>query len=99
MLCFSDPDGTALSLVETTRERRSEQASQNSVVDLALRGLHGVTLNVREEDATIDILQKVFDFRLVSHGHGTIRLVAHDGPGGTITLRMIGKSSRGRLGG
>lgn len=28
-----------------------------------------------------------------------MRFVAHDGPGGTITLRMIGKSSRGRLGG
>jgi glyoxalase family protein len=98
MLCFADPDGTALSLVETW-EGRSGQGGQNSVVDLALRGLHGVTLNVREEDATIDILQKVFDFRLVSHRDGAMRLVAHDGPGGTITLRMIGKSSRGRLGG
>jgi len=97
-LCFSDPDGTALSLIETW-EGRSGQANPNSRADLALRGLHGVTLNVREEDETIDILQKVFDFQLVSQRNGAMRFVAHDGPGGTITLRMIGKSSRGRLGG
>ncbi|PIT04787.1 dioxygenase [Bradyrhizobium nitroreducens] len=96
-LCFSDPDGTALSLIETW-EGRSGQADPNKA-DLALRGLHGVTLNVREEDETIDILQKVFDFQLVSQRNGAMRFVAHDGPGGTITLRMIGKSSRGRLGG
>ena len=61
VLCFADPDGTALSLVET-REEKLGQAGQNSMTDCALRGLHGVTLNVREEDATIDILQKVFDY-------------------------------------
>jgi glyoxalase family protein len=98
MLCFADPDGTALSLVETW-EAKSGQAGQNSMADRTLRGLHGVTLNVREEDATIDILQKVFDFQLVSQKDGTMRFLAHEGPGGTITLRMIGKSSRGRLGG
>lgn len=98
VLCFADPDGTALSLIETW-DAKSGQAGQNAMTDRALRGLHGVTLNVREEDATIDILQKVFDFQLVAHREGTMRFVAHDGPGGTITLRMIGKSSRGRLGG
>ncbi len=98
MLCFGDPDGTALSLVETS-EGRSGQAGQDSMADRAVHGLHGVTLNVREEDATVDILQTVFDFKLISQRDGNMRFVAHDGPGGTITLRMIGKSSRGRLGG
>lgn len=97
-LCFADPDGTALSLVETW-ERQSGISGEGPKAGHALRGLHGVTLNVREEDATIDILQKVFDFQLVSRRNGSMRFVAHDGPGGTITLRMIGKSSRGRLGG
>lgn len=97
-LCFADPDGTALSLVETW-ERQPGTSGEGSKIDHALRGLHGVTLNVREEDATIDVLQKVFDFQLVSRRNGSMRFVAHDGPGGKITLRMIGKSSRGRLGG
>ncbi|QDP21405.1 ring-cleaving dioxygenase [Bradyrhizobium cosmicum] len=98
MLCFSDPDGTALSLVEAW-EKQPARTGQDSTADRALRGLHSVTLSVREEDETIDILQKVFDFQLVSQRNGAMRFVAHDGPGGTITLRMIGKSSRGRLGG
>ncbi|UFW90575.1 ring-cleaving dioxygenase [Bradyrhizobium barranii] len=98
MLCFIDPDGTALSLVESW-ETQPEKTGRDFTVVGALGGLHGVTLNVREEDATIDILQQVFDFQLVSQRNGAMRFVAHDGPGGTITLRIIGKSSRGRLGG
>lgn len=93
VLCFADPDGTALSLVETW------EGQSGDTDDRSLRGLHGVTLNVREEDATIDILQKVFDFELVSQKDEIMRFMAHDGPGGMITLRMIGKASRGRLGG
>ena len=97
-LCFTDPDGTVLSLVEVW-EGLPGTARGNSKAAPTLHGLHGITLNVREEDATIDILQAVFDFQLVSQRDGTMRFVAHDGPGGTITLRIIGKSSRGRLGG
>lgn len=105
-LCVADPDGTALSLVETWERPPakagpglSQAVDQGPNAERMLRGLHGVTLSVREEDATIDILQKVFDFQLVSQRNDSMRFVAHDGPGGTITLRVIGKSSRGRLGG
>lgn len=98
MLCFADPDGTSLALVETL-EDRSLEVRQDGPTGRPLEGLHDVTLNVREEDATIDILQEVFDFELVSKIDGSIRLAAHDGPGGAITLRVIGKASRGRLGG
>jgi glyoxalase family protein len=97
MLCFSDPDGTALSLVEAGDE--TAKAGPNARIESAPRGLHNVTLNVREADATIDILQDVFDFKLAALAAGTMRFVAHDGPGGAITLRIVGKASRGRLGG
>ncbi|WP_426616316.1 VOC family protein [Bradyrhizobium sp. McL0616] len=98
MLCFVDPDGTSLALVETLDDPLSE-LYQDGPTGCPLDGLHHVTLNVREEDVTIDILQTVFDFGLVSRKDGSIRLAAHGGPGGAITLRVIGKSSRGRLGG
>lgn len=97
MLCFADPDGTTLALVETS-EGSSQSADRGGPVR-SLHGLHNITLNVREEDATVDLLQNVFDFELISRKEGNIRLAAHDGPGGTITLCAIGKSSRGRLGG
>lgn len=97
MLCFADPDGTALALVEA--DGACPSAEPDAPFTPRLHGLHEVTLNVREEDATIDILQRVFDFALVARGEDHIRFKAHDGPGGAIALHVLGKSSRGRLGG
>ncbi|MGY3586267.1 glyoxalase family protein [Bradyrhizobium sp. USDA 4341] len=96
LLCFADPDGTTLALVEAVDDRR--EAGRRDAVR-AVMGLNEVTLNVRAEDATVDILQDVLGFRRVSQADDSIRFVAHDGPGGTLTLRMVGASSRGRLGG
>lgn len=96
ILCFADPDGTTLALVESKQAHREAGRSD---VHQAVVGLNEVTLNVRAEDATVDILQNVLGFERVSEAKDSIRFVAHDGPGGTLTLRMIGASSRGRLGG
>jgi glyoxalase family protein len=96
MLCFADPDGTTLALVESKQVHR--EAARSDAVQAVL-GLSEVTLNVRAEDATVDILQDVLGFKRVSQAEDSIRFVAHDGPGGTLTLRTIGTSSRGRLGG
>jgi len=96
MLCFADPDGTTLALVES-KHVHSEARESDGL--RAILGLHEVTLNVREEDATADILQDIFGFRRVSQTEDSVRFVAHDGPGGTVALRTIGGASRGRLGG
>lgn len=96
LLCFADPDGTTLALVEAVQDRR--EAGRSDAVR-AVMGLNEVTLNVRAEDATVDILRDVLGFGRVSQADDSIRFVAHDGPGGTLTLRMVGASSRGRLGG
>lgn len=96
MLCFADPDGTRLALSESTQVRAEAPHDEG---EPALRGLNEVTLNVRNEDATIDILQNVLGFKRVSQAGSSIRFAAHEGPGGTLTLQMVGASSRGRLGG
>lgn len=96
MLCFADPDGTTLALVESKPVHGEAERAD----DLrAVMGLNEVTLNVRGEDATVEILQEVLGFKRVSQAEDSIRFAAHDGPGGTLTLRTIGASSRGRLGG
>ena len=96
MLCFTDPDGTTLALVESKQTHRETERGYGVP---AVVGLHEVTLNVRGEDGTLDILQDVLGFKRVSQAEDSIRFAAHDGPGGTLTLRTIGASSRGRLGG
>lgn len=95
MLCFADPDGTTLALVESKQAHREVERGDRQ----AVLGLNEVTLNVRAEDATVDILQDVLGFKRVSQAEDSIRFVAHDGPGGALTVRMIGASLRGRLGG
>jgi glyoxalase family protein len=93
MVCITDPDGAAIALVETGGPAVEAADPQ------PLAGLHGVTLNVRDEDMTTEILQDVLGFSLLSRANGAVRFAAHDGAGGSLTLRTIGKSSRGRLGG
>jgi glyoxalase family protein len=96
MLCFADPEGTSLALVESKVDQFVGTVSNSQ---WAVRGLHEVTLSVRAADATIDIVQDVLGFECVSNERGVMRFAAHDGPGGLLTLRAIGASSRGRLGG
>lgn len=92
MICFTDPEGTALALVEAKH-------GTSSSVGRSICGLHDLILNMRGADATIDIVQDVLGFERFSSADGVMRFIAHDGPGGLITLRVIGPSSRGRLGG
>jgi glyoxalase family protein len=89
MMCFTDPEGTSFALVEV----KADDAGWS------IDGLHDLTLNVRAADATIDIVQDVLGFERVSNGSELMRFAAHDGPGGRLTLRVIGPSARGRLGG
>ncbi len=89
MMCLTDPEGTSLALVEA----KTDDAGWS------IKGLHDLTLTLRGVDATIDIVQDVLGFECVSDGSELMRFVAHDGPGGLLTLRVIGPSSRGRLGG
>lgn len=96
MLCFADPDGTKFALVESAHAHCEAGNGEDLT---AIEGLNEVTLNVRAEDATIDILRNVLGFERVSQAGSSIRFSTHDGPGGTLTLRLVGASSRGRLGG
>lgn len=96
MMCFTDPEGTSLALVEAKATHPVESTVD---ADWSVYGLHDLTLNVRAADATVDIVQDVLGFEYVASGNEVMRFVAHDGPGGLLTLRVIGPSSRGRLGG
>lgn len=96
MLCFADPEGTSLALVESKLDHCVRVAA---ISELSVCGLHEVTLSVRAADATVDIVQDVLGFECVSNEQGLMRFVAHGGPGGSLALRTVGRSSRGRLGG
>ncbi|MEW6645106.1 MAG: ring-cleaving dioxygenase [Pseudomonadota bacterium] len=94
---LADPNGTSLALMEMTETQPKLPDATGAFPSIG--GLQDVALTIREADATSDILQDVFGFDHISQAGNAIRFTAHDGPGGSVTLRTIGPSSRGRLGG
>jgi glyoxalase family protein len=100
VLTFSDPDGTRLALVGVAGAE-SEPAWSNGTVPLehAIRGLHGVTLLLRETPATGAILTDVFGFSAVGTEGAISRFRFKDaGMGGVIDLYGAGDFLRGHLG-
>lgn len=99
LISLKDPDGLPIDLVETP-EATHEPAWITGDIDdeCALRGLKEVTLSVRAGDGTAEMLSKVFGFVRTDATDRCVRLAAHGGPGGAISLRQIGGGNRGRLG-
>ena len=64
----------------------------------ALRGLHGVTLLLREADATAAILTDVFGFRELGREGSSRRYGGTAGRGGFVTLRVVDDVLPGRQG-
>ncbi|OKO74344.1 hypothetical protein AC629_35230 [Bradyrhizobium sp. NAS80.1] len=96
---FNDPDGLPIALIETSG-LASEPAWITGDIDrqYALRGLKEITLSVRATDGTAKILLRVLGFANIDARDGCTRLVAHDGPGGAISLKQTAGAERGRLG-
>ncbi len=98
---FLDPDGMAFALVETD-DPRTPWTTPEIGEAVALRGFHGVTLALREAEATRRILADVFgyalqDARQLEGGAQLIRLRA-PGPAGVVDLHVDPAAPRGREG-
>jgi glyoxalase family protein len=99
LICLKDPDGLPIGLVETYGVDDEEAwVTENIDQQCALRGLKEITLSVRADDGTAEILTHVLGFASTDARDGCTRLVAHDGPGGAISLKRTESTNRGRLG-
>ena len=97
LLCFEDPDGTALALIGS--DTGSPVWSRVDIpAEHSLSGVHDVVLKVREADPIGGIFREVLGFTGAERIGCSLRLVAHDGSGGMITLDEAKKASRGRMG-
>jgi glyoxalase family protein len=98
-LTFEDPDGALLALVETGRPAQPPVWRHPEVPpSCALQGLHDLVLKVREADPLGELFRDVLGFAETGHSGKLVRLAAHDGAGGTITLDESGRLARGQLG-
>ena len=84
VLRFSDPSGLALRLVGNASDHRPPWVLPEIGADRAIRGIHGVTLLVREPEKTVAFLSEVLDGAVVGESADTVRMGLNGGAPGQI---------------
>jgi glyoxalase family protein len=86
-LRFADPSGLWFELVATTRDARNPWTTDDVGEDAAIRGLHSVTMNVRQLGATRDLLTGILGYSVVDEEATRTRFAVNgDVPGHTIDV-------------
>ena len=97
-LQFAGPDGDGFALVEVKDDARLPWTQGGVDADHAIRGFHSVSLRLRDEGATSELL-KFMGYETVEHVDGVSRLAI---PGstvaGTIELETLPSINRAQLG-
>jgi len=87
VLRFSDRSGLMFELIATDRDPRVAWVAEGFDADTAIRGLHGVTLTVRDSAGTIDLMTRLLSYRIVGEAEHRTRLAAGaDTPGHFIDV-------------
>ena len=86
-ITFADPSGLLIELVATEGDRRQPWTGGGVGGDLAIRGLHSVTMVVRAADRTVEFMTRQLGFTVSQAQEGRLRLTVNgDGPGKTIEI-------------
>jgi glyoxalase family protein len=86
-LVVRDPSGLVIELVPDARDERSPWLAGPVVAALAIRGLHAVTLLIRDRRPTAAFLADVLGFRVVREEGSRTRLcIGRDAPGHLVDL-------------
>jgi glyoxalase family protein len=90
-LRFSDPSGLTIRLVESRADVRVPWRRPDIDAASAIRGIHGVTLLVREPEKTIAFIQNLMESVVVGETLGAARLAVNgDAPGRLIEVVRAG---------
>jgi glyoxalase family protein len=85
-ILVADPSGLMMELVATDRDTRAPW-SAGVPPDSAVRGLHSVTMTVRDPKPTIEFMRDLLGFEIVNDMEGRVRVAVNgDEPGKTIDL-------------
>jgi glyoxalase family protein len=88
---FSDPSGLTIRLVESRVDVRAPWRRPDIADASAIRGIHGVTLLVREPQDTIAFVQSLMDAEVVGETGGAARLAVNgEAPGRLIEIARAG---------
>jgi glyoxalase family protein len=79
---FADRSGLTFELIATGRDGRHPWVADGFAANQAIRGLHSVTLVVRDASLTIDLMTKLLDYTVVDEAESRIRLTVNGGGAG-----------------
>ena len=87
VLTVTDPSGLILDLVGTEGDTRTPWVTEAVSAAQAIRGLHSVTLEIRDPKRTIDFVRDLLGFHVVNEGPSRTRLAVGSGrPGEVIDI-------------
>ena len=87
ILTVTDPSGLILELVGTENDTRTPWVTDAVSAAQAIRGLHSVTLEIRDPERTIGFVRELLGFRVINEGPARTRLaVGTGGPGEVIDV-------------
>jgi glyoxalase family protein len=90
-ILVTDPSGLVIELVASDRDTRAPWTGGTVGEPTAVRGLHSVTLVVREPRRTVEFMRDLLGFQVVNEMEGRIRVgVNGDAPGKTMDIVAAG---------
>ena len=86
-IAFADSSGLTFELIATARDDRTPWIAEGLDAETAIRGLHSVTILVRDPAKTLDLMTGILGYRVVGEAAGRIRVAANgDAPGHLIDV-------------
>jgi glyoxalase family protein len=86
-IACSDPSGLEFELIATRHDGRTPWIVRDVDADMAIRGLHSVTMVVRSADATLELMTKLLGYHVIHEQGNRIRVGVHGGgPGKAIDI-------------
>jgi glyoxalase family protein len=90
-ILITDPSGLGIELVANDRDARAPWTGGSVGVKSAVRGLHSVSLEVREPRRTIEFMRAALGFDVVHEMEGRTRVAVNgDGPGKSMDIVHAG---------
>jgi glyoxalase family protein len=94
-----DPSGLTIELIATTRDARAPWLGGDPEAATAIRGLHSVTMTIRQPPATVGFMERMLGFQVVGEAGDRVRLALDgDAPGRTVDVLHAPDAPRARNG-
>ena len=93
-ILVTDPSGLVIELVATDADTRTPWTTADMDARSAVRGLHSVSLEVRDPRRTVDFMREMLGFEVVNEMEGRIRVAVNgNGPGKSMDIVHAGDAA------